>query len=281
MAKALCLLYTVWGMNWVVMRLANNYFSPAMFVTYRFGVGALVLLMVAAYCRLPLPDRRFWPWIAVTGILQIALNNIIVQICITPLGSGLSAVINYTMPIWVAILAQFFLGEKLSLRKIGGILLSLGGLCILLKADVSGDIGPMLLALFGAFLWAAANIIYKKKLTECNVTAYNTWQMTVGALALMTISVSTGQDLGIWTWESVACVAYNGVLASALAFFLWSYILKHMEAGKASVSILAVPVVGVLGGAALLGEPLTASSVGGMALILGGILLVVRQSAEG
>ena len=195
MAKALCLLYTVWGMNWVVMRLANNYFSPAMFVTYRFGVGALVLLMVAAYCRLPLPDRRFWPWIAVTGILQIALNNIIVQICITPLGSGLSAVINYTMPMWVAILAQFFLGEKLSLRKIGGILLSLGGLCILLKADVSGDIGPMLLALFGAFLWAAANIIYKKKLTECNVTAYNTWQMTVGALVLMTISVSTGQDL--------------------------------------------------------------------------------------
>ena len=276
MGKALCLLYSIWGMNWVIMKVANTYFPPVTFVTYRFASGALVLLLVTAVCRLPFPERRFWGWIALTGVMQIALNSIIVQLCIIPLGAGLSAVLNYTMPMWVAVLAQFFLGESLTVRKIFGILVSLAGLALLMNADMSGNLETILFALFGAFLWAAANVIYKKKLTKCNMTVYNTWQMTVGAIVLILISLATGQDTGQWTTASIACLVYNGILASALAFFLWSYILSRMEAGKAAVSILAVPVVGVLGGVLFLGEPLTVFRAMGMLLVLSGIFAVVQ-----
>ena len=80
-----------------------------------------------------------------------------------------------------------------------------------------------------------------------------------------------------WTITALACVAYNGVLASALAFFLWIYILNNMEASKASVAILAVPVVGVTAGIICLGEPLTLIMLAAMIMILSGIVLVQKS----
>lgn len=277
MAKALCAIYAVWGFNWVMMKLANEYFSPMLFVTYRFASGAMVLLLASFMMRLSLPEKRFWPWIVLTGALQISLNSIIVQVCIDYLGAGLSAVLNYTMPIWVAILARFFLAERLTLKKIFGIFLSVAGLAVLLNIDVADNAGAVLLALCGALSWAAANVIYKLKLTECNMTVYNTWQMTVGAAILIAASLVTGQGGAVWTPFSVVCVLYNGVLASALAFFLWSYVLSRTEAGKAAVYILAVPAVGVLCGAIFLAEPLPPVKILGMALVLLGIVTVVHQ----
>ena len=275
MVKALLLIYAVWGFNWVVMKLAGDFFSPIMFSTYRFSTGAMVLLAVVFLRRLPLPPPALWKWIALTGILQISISNVIVQICIESLGAGLSAVLNYTMPVWVALLAHFFLRERLTVRKILGIALAVFGLVILMNVSLSGNADVMLLALAGAFVWGMANVVYKAKLTKCDMTVFNAWQMAIGAAVLVLVAVMTGQDAGIWTLRSFGYVAYNGVLASALAFFLWSYVLSHIEAGKASVAVLAVPAVGVLCGVLFLGEALTASMLLGILLILAGIVIVV------
>jgi len=91
------------------------------------------------------------------------------------------------------------------------------------------------------------------------------------------VSLATGQDTGNLTALSAGFIIYNGVLASALAFFLWSYILSRMEASLASVAILAVPVVGMLCGAVFLSEPLTLARITGMALILIGIVTVTYR----
>ena len=79
---------------------------------------------------------------------------------------------------------------------------------------------------------------------------------------------------------AVACLAYNGILASALAFFLWNYVLTRMEASKASIAVLAVPVVGVVCGILFLGERLYVSTAAGMVLILAGIILIVAQNSK-
>ena len=275
--KALIPIYLIWGFNWVVMKLANNYFEPITFVTYRFVSGALVLLLISFIFKHSLPQRRFIPWIIITGAFQIALNSIIVQMCIQPIGAGFSAVLNYTMPIWVAVLAQFFLNEKLTQKKIVGIIVSIIGLAILMNIDITGNVNYIFIALAGAFSWAVSNIIFKLKLAGCDMIVYNTWQMTVGAVILVLVSILTGQDIGNWTAISASYVIYNGVLASALAFFLWSYVLLHMEAGKASVAVLAVPVVGVICGIIFLGEPITFSSAIGMIMILTGVVRVLKS----
>lgn len=286
MWKALVLLYGIWGLNWIIMKEAVLYFPAVPFVAYRFTLGAVILLAVSAWLRLPLPPRKYWPWIIVTGILQTALNNVLVQVGMQSLTAGLVAVLNYSMPIWVSVMAHFFLQERLTVRKGAGIAVSTAGLFVLMNVGSVGHIGAVLAVIGAAVSWAAASIIMKLQARviirsgekeECSLIQYTTWQMTAGALSLLLYMGLTGSGPIHWTPAAVGYLLYNGVLASAFAFFLWNYILSHMEAGKASMTILAVPIVGVISGVLILGEPMHLSTAAGMVMILSGIYYIIRQ----
>ena len=261
----------------MVMKVANDFFSPELFVTYRFISGAAVLLAVAFFTKLPLPPRKYWTWIFLTGLLQIAFCSVTLQICFKYLSAGLVAMLNYTMPIWVTILAKFFLNEPLNAKKILGISLSIAGIFILMNDDISGDFFAIFLALSAAIGWAISNIIMKIKFVGFNLISLTTWQMTVGAILLAIYTMFFVESSATFMPISIACIAYNGIMASAVAFFLWMYILSKMDASKASVSILGVPVVGVISGIIFLNEPLTLMMTAGMILILVGIVLVQKS----
>lgn len=282
MIKLLSAIYLIWGFNWVVMKEANLFFPPVTFACYRFILGSLVLLSVCFWLKLPIPPRRYWPWIFITGILQIAVNTAAIQIGMVTLGAGLVAVLNYTMPVWMALLAHFFLGEHLTRRKVIGIIVSMAGMCLLMNVDSGGDISIILLTLFGAIAWAASGIIVKiqdrrMKTNDCNLIQYTTWQMVVGALALGIHAAVMETGTIQWTPMAVGCLVYNGVLASSLAFFMWNYLLTQIEAAKAAIAILGVPVVGVISGVIFMAEPVTVMTLIGMAMILVGIVCIVRQ----
>lgn len=277
MIRELSVLCLIWGFNFVVMKVANDFFSPELFVTYRFLSGSIVLLAIAFFVKLPVPPKKYWLWIILVGALQIAYGSVALQICFNYLHAGLVAVLNYTMPIWVTILARIFLNEKLSVKKIFGIALSIGGIFLLMADDLSGNFLAILLGLSAAFSWAVSNVIMKIKFKGFNLISLTTWQMTAGAILLMIYSAIFVDLSTNWTLTAIACVAYNGILASALAFFLWIYILSKMEASKASVSILAVPIVGVIGGIIFLNEPLTLVMTIGMVMVFTGIVLVQRS----
>jgi O-acetylserine/cysteine efflux transporter len=132
----------------------------------------------------------------------------------------------------------------------------------------------IILTLLGAIAWAFASILVKLKLQHCNILQYTTWQMVVGTILLSIYSTLFGHGSVQWSWLAVGCLLYNGVFASALAYFLWTYILSNTEAGKASISVLGIPIIGVLAGIVLLNESLYWNTVVGMVLILGGIWLV-------
>ena len=280
--KLLSAIYLVWGFNWVVMKEANLFFPPVTFYCYRFIIGALVLLAVCFWLKLPIPPRRYWPWIAITGFLQIAVNTAAIQIGMVTLGAGLVAVLNYSMPVWMALMAHFFLGEHLTRRKVMGIIVSMAGMCLLMNVDSGGDVSLVVLTLIGAAAWAAAGIIVKiqdrrMKSNDCNLIQYTTWQMVVGALALGIQAAVMESGTIQWTPLAVGCLLYNGVMASSLAFFMWNYLLTQIEAAKAAIAILGVPVVGVISGVLVLDEPLTMMTLIGMVMILIGIVCIVRQ----
>ena len=286
MAKALFILYLIWGFNWVVMKEATLFFPPVLFSCYRFVIGAVVLIGITLWCRMPLPPKRYWPWIIVTGLLQIAVNNAAVQIGVTSLGAGLVAVVNYSMPVWMSILAYFILHETLTKRKILGIVLSMVGMYVLMDVEIVGDITGLLLTIGGAIAWAVAAVIVKyqdkvmhrqQQKETCTMIQYTTWQIAAGALFLWVYALLFEQGQVIWTPMAVSCLAYNGVLASALAFFLWNYILTKMEASKAGVASLGVPVVGVICNVIFMHEAVHWNTAVGMVLILAGIFLIVAQ----
>ena len=272
--RALGLLCLIWGFNFVVMKTANFYFSPELFVTYRFGLGAIVLVAVVIFSKIPLPPKKLWGWIFLSAAFQISIGSMLCQYSFRFLPAGLVSMLNYTMPVWVSILAYFFLSEKLTQKKIFGIILSIVGIGVLMNVNVSGKFFAMLIPLAAAVVWAVGNVIMKAKLTKINLVSLTTWQMVIGAILLAIYTFTVGEVEVRWTLISVACLLYNGIIASALAFFLWAYILKNMDASKASISILGVPVVGVIGGAICLGEPVTLFMICGMIMVLAGIFLV-------
>lgn len=277
MAKALCLIYLIWGMNWVVMKTANTFFPPITFVAYRFLFGALVLLSVWFWLHLPLPKKKYWPWIFLTGILQMGLNNIAAQTSMLTLGAGMVSVLNYSMPVFAAVMAHFLLGERLTWRKGAGIVLAIAGMAVLMDVHAGGDATAICIGLLSAVFWGLASIFVKLKLSDVNPISLTTWQMVCASLSLLVYTAIVPQGEVVWNTESVLCLIYNGVLASALAFFLWSWILQHIEVSKASVAVLAVPVVGVVGGILCLGEPMTLHIFFGMIMIMAGIYIVVTN----
>lgn len=280
MAKALCLIYLIWGMNWVVMKTANTFFPPITFVAYRFLFGAIVLLSVWFWLHLPLPKKKYWPWIFLTGILQMGLNNIAAQTSMLTLGAGMVSVLNYSMPIFAAVMAHFLLGERLTWRKGAGIVLAIAGMAVLMDVHAGGDVTAICIGLLSAVFWGLASIFVKLKLSDVNPISLTTWQMVCASLSLLAYTAIVPQGEVIWNTESVLCLIYNGVLASALAFFLWSWILQHIEVSKASVAVLAVPVVGVVGGILCLGEPMTLHIFFGMIMIMAGIYIVVTHKRQ-
>lgn len=280
MAKALCLIYLIWGMNWVVMKTANTFFPPITFVAYRFLFGALVLLSVWFWLHLPLPKKKYWPWIFLTGILQMGLNNIAAQTSMLTLGAGMVSVLNYSMPVFAAVMAHFLLGERLTWRKGAGIVLAIAGMAVLMDVHAGGDVTAICIGLLSAVFWGLASIFVKLKLSDVNPISLTTWQMVCASLSLLAYTAIVPQGEVVWNAESVLCLIYNGVLASALAFFLWSWILQHIEVSKASVAVLAVPVVGVVGGILCLGEPMTLHIFFGMIMIMAGIYIVVTHKRQ-
>jgi len=277
MLRALAVIWLIWGLNWVIMKTANTYFPPILFVTWRFGTGALILLAVAYWRKIPLPDKKFLPWIFLTGVLMIVLNNIAAQVGMLSISAGMAAVLNYTAPLWTAILAHFTLNERLTRLKCFGIFLAILGLYVLMGLQGVDDLGAAFIIILGAMVMAVANIIVKLKLSKSNMVQLTTWQMVFGALVLVAYSSLVPQGEIHWCLPAVLCVIYNGALASALAFFLWNYVLTHIEASSASIATLVAPIVGVLGGVFILGEPFTVQIFAGIILIFAGILIVVRK----
>lgn len=277
MLRALAAIWLIWGLNWVVMKTANTYFPPVLFVTWRFGSGALVLLTIALWRKIPLPDAKFLPWIILTGLLQLTLNNVTAQIGMQTISAGMAAVLNYTAPLWTAILAHFALNERLTRLKLFGVLMAIVGMYVLMGLQGVADLTSAFIILAGAVCMACSNIVVKLRLTKCDMVQLTTWQMIFGALALIIYTSLFPQGEINWCLPAILCVIYNGALASALAFFLWNYVLTHIEASTASIATLLAPVVGVLAGVAILDEPFTAYIVIGIALVFAGIFIVVRR----
>lgn len=275
MIKFLIPIWLIWGCNWVVMRVAMDYFSPAQFVEYRFGFGALILLAYVIIKKVPLPDRKYLPWIAGSGVFMIAVNNMLIQLAIKDLGAGMAAVLNYSMPVWLLIPAHFLLKERITIRKFLSIVLSLSGLCILLGVTGSSHWESIIIAIASAWCWGIGTIIVKLKLAKCPPIPMTCGQMCAGAIVMIFYNILNPAPEIHWTLAPILCLLYNGFLASALCFFLWSYVLQNMEASKASTAVLVAPAVGVVAGIIFLGESFTASTAFGLALVAVGVITAV------
>lgn len=275
MKASMVILCLIWGFNFVIMKLGNNAFPPVMFAALRFLTGAVVLLSVSLIKKIALPNKADLKWVIICGLLQTTYFNIAIQISLNYVSAGLTSVLTYSMPLFLSIMAHKWIpGEQLTARKTFGIVLGLVGLCIAMNIQHGGSLWAVLLALSSAISWAVANVIFKLKLKHCDSVQYTTWQMTIGAAGLLLFTLFFERGEMNWGFMPVAYILFAGVIASALAFVMWNQILSRTEASKASISLLLVPVVGVISGCLFLNEGLTRMTVVGILLVFVGIWVV-------
>ncbi|MGO4888182.1 DMT family transporter [Anaerobacillus sp. MEB173] len=275
------LLCLIWGFNWVIMKSALDYFPPVMFSAIRFFFGAFILFIICFYKKIPLPKKEDWKWYAICGLLQTTYVFTLNQQALQYIDAGITSLLSFTMPIWFAVFAHFFINERLTAIKIVALFISIIGLFFVLEInplqlELQGiALVAQLFVLSGAVAWAISNIIVKKVLHSHNKWQFTTYQMVIGACGLLFYSLlfEQGQTIS-WSVNAMIFIVFSGGIASALAFIIWFYLLGRGEGGKASISLLLVPVVGVLSGWIFLGETLHFSSIFGILLILSGIGLV-------
>jgi len=275
------MLCMIWGFNFVIMKLGNGSFPPGEFAAFRFLIGSFVLLGVCWLKKVPLPKKCDLKWFILCGLFQTAYFNIAIQISLNYISAGLTSVMTYSMPLFLSIMAHKWIpGEKLTARKTFGILIGIVGLVLAMNIRLDGSFWIILLALSSAISWAVANLIFKVKLKHCDTVQFTTWQMTIGAVGLFVYTLIFEHGDSHWGVMPVMYILYSGVIASALAFVMWNRILKNTEASKASISLLLVPIVGVISGYIFLQETLNVVTLLGVLFVLIGIWFVNSKSIQ-
>jgi drug/metabolite transporter (DMT)-like permease len=274
----LALLATIllWAYSWIVMKQVLAHAGPFDFAALRYLIGAAVLFAALLLSRQSLRPPPLLPTILI-GLCQTAAFQGLEQWALLDGGAGHVALLAYTMPFWAVLLAWLLLGDKPTGRHwLGLILAAIGLLCIIEPLHALGSPLSTLLALMGGVAWAAGTVLSKRMFRRhapsvLNLTA---WQMLVGGVALGIVALVVPQRSIDWDWPFIGGLAYSAMLASSLAWWLWSIVLQRLSTTVASVSSLGVPIVTVLLGWVILHEQPSAMEMVGVAFVLLGLIAV-------
>lgn len=273
---ALLLLAVLWGYNWVVMKHALQYAGAFQFGALRTFLGALCLLILLPILRRPIRPRQI-PTLLLLGVLQTCGFTGLIIWALVEGGAGKTAVLTYTMPFWVMILAWPLLGEKIRGTQWLAVACSIMGLLFILDPlHLGADLFSMALAVLGGVFWALSVIVAKKlhqRSPELDLLSLTAWQMFFGSLPLVAVALIVPAGPIQWTPQFIGAVAFNAILCNALAWMLWLYALQRLPAGIASMTSMLAPVIGVLAAWWQLGERPTPGESIGMLLI--GVALVI------
>lgn len=270
----------IWGYNWVVMKETLHFIGPFQFGALRTFLGALVLLLVLWLLRKPMRPQHL-ARITLIGLLQTGGFTALIVYALVAGGAGKVAVLTYTMPFWVMLLAWPLLGEKLrGLQWLAALASVAGLLCIVEPWHMHGSLLSNILAVLAGICWALAVILAKRlhqQAPEMDLLSFTAWQMLIGSLPLLVLAFYVPAQPIQWTTYLIGATLYNVLACNALAWLLWLYALQHLPAGVASMISLLTPVIGVLAAWIQLNEIPTALEVAGMMLIGTGLaMLAVR-----
>ncbi len=280
---ALALMALIWGYNWVVMKVALEDCDPSVFAALRVVLGAAFLFVLLIVTRRPLrpTNIRLTIWV---GLFQVTGSIGLMTWALQSGAAGKTAVLVYTMPVWLLFMSWGVLGEKLRGLDWVPVILALGGLIFVLAPwSMGGTPLSNLLAIGSGVCWAASSILVKvlNRRGKVDILSLNAWQMVFGALPLLVAVLITSGDAPQWTGSFVAALLYNIFLGTGTALLLWFFALRSLSAGTAGLLALATPVVALAAAWIQLGEhPDTAEAIG-MVLILSALAVLAGRQLLG
>ncbi|MBZ1350547.1 DMT family transporter [Alcaligenaceae bacterium LF4-65] len=276
----LALLVLIWGVNWVIAKMSLAYISPIWVTALRLLPACVLFFSLCFFTgRLRVPVRADLPVVFSIGLLHMVGFSVLVSIGIQYMTAGKSIVLAYTTPLWVLPAAWFFLGEKLTRRKLTGLVVGMLGLVLLLQPgeldwsdrDVLIGHGFVLLA---ALLWAGSIVYGRAHKWVTPPFALLPWQMLVGGLTQLVLALAIeGLPQIKWSVEFLLLVGFNCLLGNGLAYWLMNVVSRDLPASAVSMGLLGVPVIGLVCSSLVLDEALGPALLIAAALIIFGIIL--------
>lgn len=274
---ALLVLSILWGYNWVVMKNALVDAGAFQFGALRTFLGAICLLGLIIILRRPIRPKEI-PTLIVLGLLQTSGFTGLIIWALVEGGAGKTAVLTYTMPFWVMVMAWPLLGEKIQGTQWIAALLSVMGIVFILDPMHLGtDQFSMTLAVLAGVSWALAVMLAKKlhqRAPDLDLLSLTAWQMLFGSLPIVVAAFMVPAPPINWTPYFIGAVVFNAVLCNALAWLLWLYALQRLEAGVASMVTLLAPVIGVLAAWIELSEQPSSGELWGMLFIIVSLVII-------
>ena len=227
----------IWSYSWIAMKQVTHYIGAFDFTALRCSFGALLLFIVLLLRGRGMRPTPFGYTLAI-ALLQTCGMVGLSQWALVSGGAGKVAILSYTMPFWVVIMAAIFLGERMRRLQYFAIAVAAAGLLLVLQPWQLNfaSMQSALLAILSGISWGASAIVL------------------YAALVMSLVAWLVPQRAPDWQPVVFWALAYSAVLATALAWSLWLFVLRNLPASIASLSTLAVPVCGVLFSWWLLGE---------------------------
>jgi drug/metabolite transporter (DMT)-like permease len=270
----LAIITLVWGYNWVVMKAALGHASPFTFAAIRMVLSSAALMGVLVALRRPLRPRALGHT-ALLGLLQSSPLGLTLW-ALQMGGVDRTSILGSTMPFWLLLLAWIVLGERLKGIQWVGVGLAVLGLMLVIRPWALHGGLSALLVLSNALCSAAGAVVVKvmRKHQAIDVLSLTAWQMLLGSIPVVLVAVLTWSGPPDWSPSFAGALAYNVLLATALALVVWFSALQVLPASTAGMVSLGVPVVGIVCAWLQFGEKPNWGEAWGMAAIVCALALV-------
>jgi O-acetylserine/cysteine efflux transporter len=266
----------VWGMNFVVIKIGLDDMPPMLLGALRFMLAAFPAILFIKRPQIPLR------WLLLYGaIISLGQFAFLFYAMSVGMPAGLASLVLQSQAFFTLLFAALFLGERLRMANLFGLLVAAGGLLLIgLQGDRLMTLAGFALTICAASMWALGNIV-TRKLGKVNLVGLVVWGSLVPPLPFLALSwflegpeVIEAALRGI-NLNSILVLIYLAFGATILGYGLWSRLLSRYPVSQVAPFSLLVPVVGLTSSALLLDERLGPLQVLGALLVMLGLLINV------
>lgn len=276
----LVLITVVWGFNWPIMKYGVTGYAPLTLRTLSMWLGLPVLAAFVVWRGVPLRvGREHWRDLAWLTVFNMLVWHVLAILAVQSLSSGRAAILGYTMPVFSAVLGAVWFGQRLPLRAWGGVAAAALGVVLLLWHEfttLSGRPLGVALMLVAAATWAVGTQMMRRTTIPAPTLALSFWMTLITTLWMTLLSILF--ERGQWAWPTPGvwgAVAYNALGVFAFAQVAWLMLARDLPPIASTLSVMFIPVLGVMAGAVLLNEALHWQDWAAVALIMLAIATVL------
>jgi drug/metabolite transporter (DMT)-like permease len=281
-AAIFIILCIIWGSTWLAIKIGLEGSPPFLGAGFRFGISAAFLLLIAVISRRKIfAFGEKWPQVLVAAFLIYPIPYSLVYWGSQYIETGMAAVLFAAMPFFVAILAHLFIPrERLTFLKVLGMIIGFAGIFIIfgdnLGAEKQFGVLGMAAIVLSSFFSSSGTIISKIHFRDIDPLSLTVVQSAIGCLILTAVGL-IAEPISSYNTDpkTVGSLLYLGIFGTALAFTLYFYVLKKMEATKLATIAFITPVVALLLGVMIRNERFDPLSVVGSAMVILGVFVVV------